>query len=70
MLNRIRKLKKKEDIKKEDHDLLEQCHQNYFKKEYHREALHIFAKNAQVDAHNEEMIEKCCTDIRSFYEVD
>ncbi|CAF1381764.1 unnamed protein product [Rotaria magnacalcarata] len=70
MLNRIRKLKKKEDIKKEDHDLLEQCHQNYLKKEYHREALHIFAKNAQVDAHNEEMIEKCCTDIRSFYEVD
>ncbi|CAF5174403.1 unnamed protein product, partial [Rotaria magnacalcarata] len=59
MLNRIRKLKKKEDIKKEDHDLLEQCHQNYLKKEYHREALHIFAKNAQVDAHNEEMIEKC-----------
>ncbi|CAF4666955.1 unnamed protein product, partial [Rotaria socialis] len=70
MLNRIRKLKKKEDMKKEDHDVLEQCHQNYLKKEYHLEALHVFPKNAQVDSHNEVMIEKCCTDIRSFYEVD
>ncbi|CAF4854917.1 unnamed protein product, partial [Rotaria socialis] len=54
-------------MKKEDHDVLEQCHQNYLKKEYHLEALHVFA---QVDSHNELMIEKCCTDIRSFYEVD
>ena len=70
MLNRIRKLKKKEDMSKEDRDILEKCHQRYLKKEYHREALHLFARNAQVDAHNEEMIEKICTNIRSFYEVD
>ena len=70
MLNRIRKLKKKEDMSKEDRDILEKCHQRYLKKEYHREALHLFARSAQVDAHNEEMIEKICTNIRSFYEVD
>ncbi|CAF2392769.1 unnamed protein product [Rotaria sp. Silwood2] len=69
MLNWIRKLKKKEVINKEDHDVLEKCHQRYLKKEYHSEALHLFAKNAQIDAHNEELIEKICTDIRTFYEV-
>ncbi|CAF3841968.1 unnamed protein product [Rotaria sp. Silwood1] len=70
MLNRIRKIKKKEDMSKEDRDVLEKCHQRYLNKEYHPEALHLFAKNAQVDAHNEEMIEKICTNIRTFYEVD
>ncbi|CAF1331247.1 unnamed protein product [Rotaria sordida] len=70
MLNRIRKLKKKEDMDKEDRDSLEKCHRRYLHKEYHSEALHLFARNAQVDAHNEEMIEKICTNIRTFYEVD
>ncbi|CAF4974012.1 unnamed protein product, partial [Rotaria sp. Silwood1] len=70
MLNRIRKLKKKEDMSKEDRDSLEKCHQRYLHKEYHSESLHLFAKNIQVDAHNEEMIEKICTNIRTFYEVN
>ncbi|CAF1332421.1 unnamed protein product [Rotaria sordida] len=70
MLNRIRKLKKKEDMDKEDRDSLEKCHRRYLHKEYHSEALHLFARNAQVDAHNGEMIEKICTNIRTFYEVD
>ncbi|CAF3204209.1 unnamed protein product [Rotaria sp. Silwood2] len=70
MLNRIRKIKKKEDMSKEDRDMLENCYQRYLKKEYHSEALHLFARNAQVDIHNEEMIKKICTNIRTFYEVD
>ncbi|CAF4215646.1 unnamed protein product, partial [Rotaria sp. Silwood2] len=70
MLNRIRKLKKKEDMNKEDREILEKCHQRYLNKEYHSEALHLFPKNAQVDEHNEEMIEKICINIRTFYEVD
>ncbi|CAF3933714.1 unnamed protein product, partial [Rotaria sordida] len=60
----------KEDMDKEDRDSLEKCHRRYLHKEYHSEALHLFARNAQVDAHNEEMIEKICTNIRTFYEVD
>ncbi|CAF2880112.1 unnamed protein product [Rotaria sp. Silwood2] len=70
MLNRIRKLKKKDDMNKEDHDILEKCHQRYLNKKFHPEALHLFAKNAPVDVHNEEIIEKICTNIRIFYEVD
>ncbi|CAF2946327.1 unnamed protein product [Rotaria sp. Silwood2] len=70
MLNRIRKIKKKEDMNKEDRDVLEKSHQRYLNKEYHPEALHLFARNAQVDAHNEDMIEKICTNIRIFYEVN
>jgi hypothetical protein len=70
MLNRIRKLKKNEKMSEEDRKTLEKCHQRYLNKEYHPEALHLFAKNAQVDAHNEMMIEKICTDIRIFYEID
>ncbi|CAF1342336.1 unnamed protein product [Rotaria sordida] len=70
MLNRIRKLKKKEDMNKEDRNSLEKCHQRYLHKEYHPESLHLFAKNTQVDTHNEEMIEKICINIRTFYEVD
>ncbi|CAF4590297.1 unnamed protein product, partial [Rotaria sp. Silwood2] len=70
MLNRIRKIKKKQDMSKEDRDVLEKCHQRYLNKEYHPEALHLFARNAQVDTHNEEMIKKICTNIRTFYEVD
>ncbi|CAF4805262.1 unnamed protein product, partial [Rotaria sp. Silwood2] len=70
MLNRIRKLKKKEDMNKEDREILEKCHQRYLNKEYHSEALHLFPKNDQVDAHNEQMIEKICINIRTFYEVD
>ncbi|CAF3858620.1 unnamed protein product [Rotaria sordida] len=70
MLNRIRKLKKKENMNKEDHDIVEKCHQRYLNKECHAEAVHLFAKNVQVDKHNEEMIEKICINIRTFYEVD
>ncbi|CAF4500130.1 unnamed protein product, partial [Rotaria magnacalcarata] len=70
MLNRIRKLKKKEILTNEDRDMLEKCHQRYLTKEYHPEALHLFPKNVQVDAHNEQMIEKVCTNIRTFYETD
>ncbi|CAF4925532.1 unnamed protein product, partial [Rotaria sp. Silwood2] len=70
MLNRIRKIKKKDDMSKEDRDMLEKCYQRYLNKEYHPEALHLFARNAQVDIHNEEMIKKICTNIRTFYEVD
>ncbi|CAF2866624.1 unnamed protein product, partial [Rotaria sp. Silwood2] len=70
MLNRIRKLKKKEGMNKEDREILEKCHQRYLNKEYHSEALHLFPKNDQVDAHNEQMIEKICINIRTFYEVD
>ncbi|CAF4753159.1 unnamed protein product, partial [Rotaria sp. Silwood2] len=70
MLNRIRKIKKKEDMSKEDRDMLENCYQRYLNKEYHPEALHLFARNALVDIHNEQMIKKICTNIRTFYEVD
>ncbi|CAF4482171.1 unnamed protein product [Rotaria sp. Silwood2] len=70
MLNRIRKIKKKEDMSKEDRDMLEKCYQRFLNKEYHPEALHLFARNAQVDIHNEEMVKKICTNIRTFYEVD
>ncbi|CAM4800160.1 unnamed protein product [Rotaria magnacalcarata] len=66
VLNRIRKLKKKEILTNEDRDMLEKCHQRYLTKEYHPEALHLFPKNVQVDAHNEQMIEKVCTNIRTF----
>ncbi|CAF2086319.1 unnamed protein product [Rotaria magnacalcarata] len=34
MLNRIRKLKKKENISNEDRDMLEKCHQRYLSQEY------------------------------------
>ncbi|CAM4767382.1 unnamed protein product [Rotaria magnacalcarata] len=70
MLNRIRKLKKKEDVNQQDHDMLEKCHQRYLSKDYHAEALHLFPKNIQVDEHNEQMIEKVCANIRIFHEVD
>ncbi|CAF3150203.1 unnamed protein product [Rotaria sp. Silwood2] len=70
MLNRIRKIKKKEDMSKEDRDMLEKCYQRFLNKEYHPEALHLFARNAQVDIHNEQMIEKICTNIRIFFEVN
>ena len=70
MLNRIRKLKKKETMAEEDLQTLEKCYQRYLNKEYHPEALHLFAKNTQVDAHNDVMIEMICTNIRTFYEVD
>ncbi|CAF3421607.1 unnamed protein product [Rotaria socialis] len=70
MLNRIRKLKKKEDVNQQDQDMLEKCHQRYLSKDYHPEALHLFPKNAQVDEHNEQMIEKVCANIRIFHEVD
>ncbi|CAF4395081.1 unnamed protein product, partial [Adineta steineri] len=55
---------------KEDREALEKCHQRYLNNEYNPEALHLFAKNAQVDAHNEKMLEKICTNIRTFYEVN
>ena len=58
MLNRIRKIKKKEEMTKEDRDALQKCHQRYLNKEYRPEALHLFAKNAQVDAHNEANVRK------------
>ncbi|CAF3974784.1 unnamed protein product [Rotaria sp. Silwood2] len=70
MLNRIRKIKKKEDMSKEDRDVLDKCYQRYLNTEYHPEALHLFARNAQVDIHNDEKINKICTNIRTFYEVD
>lgn len=70
MLNRIRKVTKKVGITQEDREILEKCHQRYLNKEYHREALHLFAKNADVDAHNEKMINQICTDIRTFHEID
>ena len=53
-----------------DRLLLEKCHQRYLNKEYHPEALHLFAKNIHVDIHNNEMIDKICSDIRTFYETD
>ncbi|CAF1383790.1 unnamed protein product [Adineta steineri] len=70
MLNRIRKIKKKEDMTKEDREALEKCHQRYLNNEYNPEALHLFAKNAQVDAHNEKLLDKICTNIRTLYEVN
>ena len=70
MLNRIRKLKKNETMTEEDRKTLEKSHQRYLNNEYRPEALHLFAKNIQVDAHNDVMLEKICTNIRTFYEVD
>ena len=70
MLNRIRKLKKNETPTEEDRKALEKCHQRYLNKEYHPRALHLFAKNTQVDAHNNLMLDIVCKDIRTFYEVD
>jgi DNA replication protein DnaC len=70
MLNRIRKLKRKEQLNEEDRLMLQKCHQRYLDKEYHPESLHLFARNAQVDQHNEMMIKKICTDIRTFDELD
>lgn len=49
-----------------DKESLEKCHQRYLNHEFNPQALHIFAKNSNVDAHNEQMLEKLCTDIRSF----
>lgn len=70
MLNRIRTLKRTERMSEDDRLTLEKCHQRYLNQEYHPEALHLFAKNAKVDLHNAMMIEKVCTDIRTFHEVD
>jgi len=54
----------------EDRKKFEKCHQRYLNQEYRPEALHLFAKNAQVHEHNEQMIDKTCTDIRPFCEKD
>ncbi|CAF4063601.1 unnamed protein product, partial [Rotaria magnacalcarata] len=70
MLNRIRQMKKKSVMLKEDQDTLEKCHQRYLKNEHHPEALRLFSKNADVDAHNEEMIDLICTNIKTIYELD
>ena len=70
MLNRIRTVMRREQLTEEDRVTLKKCHQRYLNKEYHPEALHLFARNVQVDLHNERMIEKVCTDIRTFYELD
>ena len=70
LLNRIRKVKKKVGITKSDQEILQKCHQRYLNKEYHREALHLFAKNVDVDGYNEKMIHEICTDIRTFHEID
>ena len=66
MLNRIRKLRKNEAMNKNDREILEQCHQRYLNHEYNPQALYLFAKNADVDAHNDQMLERLCDDIRSF----
>ena len=70
MLNRIRKTGKKDGVTQLDREMLQKCHQRYLNKEYHREALHLFAKNVDVDNHNENMIDQICTDIRTFHEID
>lgn len=70
MLNRIRKRKRKSEILEKDKKMLEQCHRRYLKKEYHPEALHLFAKNVDVDAHNEKMMLQICSDIQTVYELD
>ena len=70
MLNRIRKLKKNETMTDEDRTAIENCHQRYLNKEYHPEALHLFAKNISVDEHNNKMLDKICKDIRTCYEID
>lgn len=66
MLNRIRKLKKNEAMIKSDGETLERCHRRYSNHEYNPQALHLFAENADVDAHNEQMLERFCNGIRSF----
>ena len=70
MLNRIRQTRKKDGVTQLDREMLQKCHQRYLNKEYHREALHLFAKNIDVDNHNENMIDQICTDIRTFHEID
>ena len=70
MLNRIRKTRKKDGVTQLDREMLQKCHQRYVNQEYHREALHLFAKNVDVDNHNENMIDQICTDIRTFHEID
>ncbi|CAF3475451.1 unnamed protein product [Rotaria socialis] len=70
MLNRIRQMKKKSVMVKEDQHSLEKCHERYVNNEYHPEALHLFSKNADVDAHNEKMIDLICTNIKTIYELD
>ncbi|CAF1481232.1 unnamed protein product [Adineta ricciae] len=70
MLNRIRKLKKKEEMIKQDRNILEKCHQRYLNKEYSVQALHLFAKNIDVDEHNNEILDRICNDIKVFYEID
>ena len=66
MLNRIRKVKKNEAVIKSDRESLERCHRRYLNHEYNPQALHLFAKNADVDAHNDQMLERFCNDIHSF----
>ena len=70
MLNHIRELKKNESITKKDRESLEKCHQRLLNKEYDPQALHLFAKYADVDAHNEQVLERLCNDIRSFDEIN
>src|SRR4051794_25640479 len=70
MLNRIRKLKKNETMNKDDRESLEKCHQRYLNHEHNPQALHLFSKNVDVDAHNHRILERFCNNIRSFDEVN
>lgn len=70
MLNRIRKNKKTNEISKEDKETLTQCYRRYLNKEFNSETLHLFARNVDVDAHNEAMILRVCSDIQTVYELN
>ena len=69
MLNRIRTLKKNEVMIEADRATLEKCHQRYLNHDYNPESLHLFAKNVDVDEHNDAMLNRVCKDIRSLYEI-